>query len=73
MPCFGNDAFSKSNKKEQRITRIGIQESILHLSNNATIFENNLVGPLNINVEPSLPFRPLHFLFSHSFQVAPRV
>jgi hypothetical protein len=32
-----------------------------------------LVGPLSINVGPSFPFHPLHFIFFHSFQVAPSV
>jgi hypothetical protein len=37
------------------------------------IFGNNFVGPLCINVGPSLPFHPLHFLFFHSSQISLRV
>jgi len=73
MPRFGNDTFSKYNEKVQPATWIGVQEPILCFVNNLAIFGNNLVGPLNINVGPFLPFHPLHFLFSHSSQVALRV
>jgi hypothetical protein len=36
-------------------------------------FGNNSIGPLSINVGPSLPFHPLYFLFSHSSQVIPKM
>jgi len=73
MSCFGSNTFSKSNKKVQHITQISIQELISCFTNNAVVFRNNLVSPLNINVGPSLPFHPLHFIIYLSTQVAPRV
>jgi hydrogenase maturation factor HypF (carbamoyltransferase family) len=55
------------------IVQIGIQEPMLCLENNATFSINNLVHPLSINVGPFFPFHPLHFLFFHSFRIAPRM
>jgi len=46
---------------------------MLCLANNVIIFKNNLASPLNINVEPFFPFHPLHFFFSHSSQLAPKM
>jgi hypothetical protein len=63
MPHFGNNTFLESNEQEQHITQINIQEPILYFANNAAIFKKNFVGPLIINVGPSFPFHPLHFLF----------
>jgi len=73
MPHFVNNGFLKSNEEVQHITRINTQKPILHFANNTVIFKNNSVGKPNINVGPSLPFHPLHFLFFHSFQIALRV
>ncbi len=73
MLCFGSNAFLKSNEKVQCVTQINIQESISCFANNVVIFGNNLVGPPNMNVGPSLSFHPLHFLFFHSFRVILRL
>jgi hypothetical protein len=43
------------------------------LANNVMIFKNSLTNPPSINVGPFLPFHPLHFLLSHSFQLVPRM
>jgi N12 class adenine-specific DNA methylase len=69
MPRFDNNTFSEYNGKVQRATWISVQKPISRFANNLAIFGNNLIGPLNINVGPSLPFHSLHFFFSHSSQV----
>jgi hypothetical protein len=73
MLHFRNNTFLESNEKVQFITRISIQEPIPHFVNNMLVFGKNVVGSLNINVGPFLQFHPLHFCFSYSFQVTPKV
>ncbi len=73
MLHFGNNVYLKSNEKVKCIVRINVQEPTPCSINNVTILANKSVGPPNVNVGPSLPFHPLHFLFFHSFQVTPRM
>jgi hypothetical protein len=73
MSCFSSNAFSESNKKKECFTQINIQEPILCFANNAIILGNNSIAPLSINVRPSLPFHPLHFILFHLFQITPNL
>jgi hypothetical protein len=73
MLCFNNNAFSKSNEKVQHLTQIGVQKPIPRFTNNVVVLGNDSIGPLSINVGPSRPFHLWHFLFCHSFRVAPKV
>jgi len=68
MFCFFVKTISNEKKNKN-----GINELMPPLANNVIIFKNNLTSPLSINVGPFLPFHPLHFLLSHSFQLVPRM
>jgi hypothetical protein len=61
------------NNIQWKKNRNGINELMPCLANNVIIFRNNSTNPLSINVGPFLPFHPLHFLLSHSFQLVPKM
>jgi hypothetical protein len=66
--CFFVETISNEKKNKN-----GINELMPRLANNVIVFRNNLTSPLSLNVGPFLPFHPLHFLLSHSFQLVPRM
>lgn len=65
--CFFVETISNEKKQKWH------QWTNATFGNNVIISKNNSASPLIINAEPFLPFHPLHFLFSHSFQPALRM